>query len=156
MLALTTQSSPNSITDHTTPVQEQWFCIILLGLNHSLPLQSNFKVENLIMQIGCSQMFLVLELFYLPEVLTNENSIDFGTIQLGEKLDTVRLPPWAENPVDFVHKHRMVLESEYASAHLHEWIDLIFGGQELLVKQLLTLDTVEVEGEAKLRIKLQV
>nr|XP_027192624.1 BEACH domain-containing protein C2-like isoform X2 [Cicer arietinum] len=70
---------------------------------------------------------LVPELFYLPEVLTNENSIDFGTTQLGEKLDTVRLPPWAENSVDFVHKHRMALESEYVSAHLHEWIDLIFG-----------------------------
>ncbi|XP_010272634.1 PREDICTED: BEACH domain-containing protein C2-like [Nelumbo nucifera] len=70
---------------------------------------------------------LVPELFYLPEVLTNENSIDFGTTQLGEKLDSVRLPPWAENPVDFIHKHRMALESEHVSAHLHEWIDLIFG-----------------------------
>ncbi|XP_028224150.1 BEACH domain-containing protein C2-like [Glycine soja] len=70
---------------------------------------------------------LVPELFYLPEVLTNENSIDFGTTKLGEKLDTVKLPAWAENPVDFVHKHRMALESEYVSAHLHEWIDLIFG-----------------------------
>ncbi|MCH93838.1 neurobeachin-like protein, partial [Trifolium medium] len=55
----------------------------------------------------------VPELFYLPEVLTNENSIDFGTTQLGEKLGTVRFPVWAENPVDFVHKHRMALESEY-------------------------------------------
>ncbi|KAK3036326.1 hypothetical protein RJ639_031733 [Escallonia herrerae] len=70
---------------------------------------------------------LVPELFYLPEILTNENSIDFGTTQLGEKLDSVRLPPWAENPVDFIHKHRMALESEHVSAHLHEWIDLIFG-----------------------------
>ncbi|CAL0324546.1 unnamed protein product [Lupinus luteus] len=70
---------------------------------------------------------LVPELFYLPEVLTNENSIDFGTTQLGGKPDTVRLPAWAENPDDFVHKHRMALESEYVSAHLHEWIDLIFG-----------------------------
>ncbi|XP_014522456.1 BEACH domain-containing protein C2 isoform X1 [Vigna radiata var. radiata] len=70
---------------------------------------------------------LVPELFYLPEVLTNENSIDFGTTQLGGKLDTVKLPAWAENPVDFVHKHRMALESEYVSSHLHEWIDLIFG-----------------------------
>lgn len=41
--------------------------------------------------------------------------------------DTVKLPAWAENPVDFVHKHRMALESEYVSSHLHEWIDLIFG-----------------------------
>ncbi|KAG8391704.1 hypothetical protein BUALT_Bualt01G0214900 [Buddleja alternifolia] len=70
---------------------------------------------------------LVPELFYLPEVLTNENSIDFGTTQLGEKLDSVHLPPWAENSVDFVHKHRMALESEHVSDHLHEWIDLIFG-----------------------------
>ncbi|KAL7592537.1 hypothetical protein Lser_V15G31721 [Lactuca serriola] len=70
---------------------------------------------------------LVPELFYLPEILLNENSIDFGTTQLGDKLDCVKLPPWAENPVDFVHKHRMALESEHVSAHLHEWIDLIFG-----------------------------
>ncbi|KAK7340142.1 hypothetical protein VNO77_20836 [Canavalia gladiata] len=70
---------------------------------------------------------LVPELFYQPEVLTNENSIDFGTTQMGGKLDTVKLPAWAENPVDFIHKHRKALESEYVSAHLHEWIDLIFG-----------------------------
>ncbi|KAJ4955418.1 hypothetical protein NE237_012201 [Protea cynaroides] len=70
---------------------------------------------------------LVPELFYLPEALTNVNSIDFGTTQLGGKLDSVRLPPWAKTPVDFIHKHRMALESEYVSEHLHEWIDLIFG-----------------------------
>ncbi|PKI31752.1 hypothetical protein CRG98_047857 [Punica granatum] len=70
---------------------------------------------------------LVPELFYLPEILTNNNSIDFGTTQLGDKLDTVKLPSWAENPVDFIHKHRMALESEHVSEHLHEWIDLIFG-----------------------------
>ncbi|VVB06449.1 unnamed protein product [Arabis nemorensis] len=65
---------------------------------------------------------LVPELFYLPEMLTSENSI-----QLGEKLDPVKLPPWAKTPIDFVHKQRMALESEHVSAHLHEWIDLIFG-----------------------------
>ncbi|XP_047167715.1 BEACH domain-containing protein C2-like [Vigna umbellata] len=70
---------------------------------------------------------LVPELFYQSEVLTNENSIDFGTTQTGGKLDTVKLPAWAESPVDFIHKHRKALESEYVSAHLHEWIDLIFG-----------------------------
>ncbi|KAF9613959.1 hypothetical protein IFM89_014024 [Coptis chinensis] len=70
---------------------------------------------------------LVPELFYLPESLTNVNSIDFGTTQLGGKLDSVRLPSWAENPVDFIYKHRKALESEHVSAHLHEWIDLIYG-----------------------------
>lgn len=47
----------------------------------------------------------------------------FGSFIAG----SVKLPPWAENPVDFIHKHRMALESEHVSAHLHEWIDLIFG-----------------------------
>lgn len=46
--------------------------------------------------------------------------------------DSVELPPWAENHVDFVHKHRKALESEHVSAHLHEWIDLIFGYAILL------------------------
>ncbi|KAL6652262.1 hypothetical protein ACP70R_011187 [Stipagrostis hirtigluma subsp. patula] len=70
---------------------------------------------------------LVPEMFYLPEAFTNINCIDFGTTQLGGKLDSVELPPWAENPVDFIHKHRRALESQHVSAHLHEWIDLIFG-----------------------------
>ncbi|KAG6514280.1 hypothetical protein ZIOFF_024628 [Zingiber officinale] len=70
---------------------------------------------------------LVPEMFYLPEVLINVNSIDFGTTQLGGKLDAVKLPPWADNPVDFIHKHRIALESEHVSSHLHNWIDLIFG-----------------------------
>ncbi|PWA68195.1 BEACH domain-containing protein [Artemisia annua] len=74
---------------------------------------------------------LVPEMFYLTEILTNENSVDFGTTQLGAKLDSVRLPPWAENPVDFIHKHRLALESEHVSEHLHEWIDLIFGYKQL-------------------------
>lgn len=73
---------------------------------------------------------LVPEMFYLPEILTNGNSIDFGTTQLGGKLDSVNLPPWANSPADFIHKHRLALESEHVSAHLHEWIDLIFGYQQ--------------------------
>ncbi|WOL10122.1 BEACH domain-containing protein C2 [Canna indica] len=73
---------------------------------------------------------LVPEMFYLPELLVNVNSIDFGTTQLGGKLDSVKLPPWAENPVDFIHKHRLALESEHVSSHLHEWIDLIFGHKQ--------------------------
>lgn len=47
-------------------------------------------------------------------------SLDFSS-------DLVKLPPWAKSPVDFIQKHRMALESEHVSEHLHEWIDLIFG-----------------------------
>ncbi|CAM6069706.1 unnamed protein product [Sphagnum tenellum] len=70
---------------------------------------------------------LIPELFYMPEALTNENQIDLGWTQKGEKLGNVKLPPWASSPVDFIQKHRAALESEYVSEHLHEWIDLIFG-----------------------------
>lgn len=39
----------------------------------------------------------------------------------------MQLPPWASSPAAFVQKNREALESEYVSAHLHEWINLIFG-----------------------------
>ncbi|NWI56296.1 NBEL2 protein, partial [Calyptomena viridis] len=53
---------------------------------------------------------------------------DLGCLQLSnEKVGDVVLPRWARSREDFIHQHRQALESEYVSAHLHEWIDLIFG-----------------------------
>lgn len=76
---------------------------------------------------------LTPEWFYLPEFLTNSNAFDFGTRQTsGEKIDDVELPPWAHgDPRIFIAKHREALESEYVSAHLHQWVDLIFGYKQL-------------------------
>ncbi|KAJ3416938.1 Neurobeachin-like protein 1 [Chytridiales sp. JEL 0842] len=70
---------------------------------------------------------LIPEFFYMPEFLVNENRFDLGTKQKGEKVDDVILPPWAKTPEDFVRIQREALEGEYVSAHLHEWIDLIWG-----------------------------
>ncbi|RKO94777.1 hypothetical protein BDK51DRAFT_29155 [Blyttiomyces helicus] len=71
---------------------------------------------------------LIPEFFYLPQFLTNGNQFEFGTTQTGEVIDQVLLPPWAKgSPRLFIQKNREALESEYVSAHIHEWIDLIFG-----------------------------
>lgn len=70
---------------------------------------------------------LIPELFYLPEMFLNVNEEDFGSKQDEEAVKGVEIPKWAENPVDFVRKHRAALESNYVSSVLNHWIDLIFG-----------------------------
>uniref|UniRef100_H3DD36 WD repeat and FYVE domain containing 3 n=1 Tax=Tetraodon nigroviridis TaxID=99883 RepID=H3DD36_TETNG len=71
---------------------------------------------------------LIPEFFYLPEFLLNSNNFDLGAKQNGTKLADVILPPWAKgDPREFIRVHREALECDYVSAHLHEWIDLIFG-----------------------------
>ena len=90
---------------------------------------------------------LIPEFFYMPEFLVNEvglgclfgvaaslysswalqNGFNLGRKQKGEILNDVILPPWAKSPEDFIRIHREALESDHVSAHLHEWIDLIWG-----------------------------
>ncbi|XP_076122113.1 neurobeachin-like protein 2 isoform X1 [Alosa pseudoharengus] len=71
---------------------------------------------------------LIPEFFYFPEFLENMNGFDLGCLQMSqEPVADVVLPHWASSREDFIRKHRQALESEPVSAHLHEWIDLIFG-----------------------------
>ncbi|XP_023085965.1 WD repeat- and FYVE domain-containing protein 4 isoform X2 [Piliocolobus tephrosceles] len=71
---------------------------------------------------------LTPEFFYLPEFLTNCNGVEFGCMQDGTALGDVQLPPWADgDPRKFISLHRQALESDFVSANLHHWIDLIFG-----------------------------
>ncbi|XP_033620440.1 neurobeachin-like protein 1 isoform X2 [Fukomys damarensis] len=71
---------------------------------------------------------LIPEFFYFPEFLENQNQFNLGRLQVSKELvNDVILPKWAKSAEDFICKHRKALESEYVSAHLHEWIDLIFG-----------------------------
>ncbi|XP_059163899.1 WD repeat and FYVE domain-containing protein 3-like isoform X2 [Physella acuta] len=71
---------------------------------------------------------LIPEFFYLPDFLLNKNNFDLGVKQNGVSLGDVLLPPWAKgDPREFIRVHRQALECDYVSAHLHEWIDLIFG-----------------------------
>ena len=64
------------------------------------------------------------------DFLLNSSGLDLGRRQngTGERIGDVELPVWAEgSPAEFSAQNRQALESEYVSAHLHEWIDLIFG-----------------------------
>lgn len=70
---------------------------------------------------------LIPELFFLPEMLVNENGYQLGQQEDGTSVGNVELPPWASTPEQFVRINRMALESEFVSCQLHHWIDLIFG-----------------------------
>ncbi|XP_025736364.1 WD repeat- and FYVE domain-containing protein 4 isoform X2 [Callorhinus ursinus] len=71
---------------------------------------------------------LTPEFFYLPEFLVNCNAVEFGCMQDGTALGDVQLPLWADgDPRKFISLHRQALESDFVSANLHHWIDLIFG-----------------------------
>ncbi|GAB0094771.1 neurobeachin-like protein 1 [Sergentomyia squamirostris] len=71
---------------------------------------------------------LIPEFFYMPDFLRNINTLDLGMLQTTkERISDVILPPWADSPESFIAIHRRALESEYVSANLHHWIDLVFG-----------------------------
>ena len=83
---------------------------------------------------------LTPEFYYLPEFLQNTNLFDFGSTQTGDAVHDVILPPWAKGDANkFITINRMALESDLVSAHLHKWIDLVFGykqrGREAVAAQ---------------------
>jgi hypothetical protein len=69
---------------------------------------------------------LISEFFAFHEFLVNSNNFDLGKVN-GEKIGDVELPGWAESPLHFVYTNRKALESDFVSARLHQWIDLVFG-----------------------------
>jgi hypothetical protein len=67
------------------------------------------------------------EFFTTPDFLVNENHFDLGSTD-GHPVDDVILPAWAHGSSHrFIDLHRQALESLIVSAHLHEWVDLVFG-----------------------------
>ena len=68
--------------------------------------------------------FYYLFVFYISHTI-------LGVKQSGVALNDVVLPPWAKgDPREFIRVHREALECDFVSAHLHEWIDLIFGHKQ--------------------------
>jgi hypothetical protein len=70
---------------------------------------------------------LIPEFYSSAEFLVNSNHFDLGTGEDGV-VDDVVLPQWGNaSPMAFIYAHRKALESDHVSAHLHDWIDLIWG-----------------------------
>ncbi|VDM16430.1 unnamed protein product [Hydatigera taeniaeformis] len=71
---------------------------------------------------------LVPEFYFRPDMFINCENFELGARHDGEIVDSVKLPPWAKgDPRLFVLVNRAALESSYVTAHLPEWIDLVFG-----------------------------
>lgn len=76
---------------------------------------------------------LIPEFYYCPEFLMNFEKYDFGVQQTGNRVHNVKLPLWSnrpqenQNPYNFIKMQRELLENEYVSENLNNWIDLIFG-----------------------------
>ena len=90
---------------------------------------------------------LTPEFFYLPEFLNNNNKINFGKIsdvedlnfKINENIDNINInkyiqdvatPIWSKDPCYFIYMNRILLESQFVSNKLNEWIDLIFGNKQ--------------------------
>ena len=74
---------------------------------------------------------LLPEFYYNPHFLDNHNGLTLGQRQNGTLVSEVDLPPWANGSSQvFVDVMRAALESEYVSANLHHWIDLVFGHKQ--------------------------
>lgn len=91
-------------------------------LFHSIPLAWKAVNSNM-----ADLKELPPEFYCCPDFLLNSNQLPLGQMQSGAIVDDVVLPVWAASPAEFIRTHRAALESDHVSAHLHEWIDLIFG-----------------------------
>jgi hypothetical protein len=70
---------------------------------------------------------LIPELFISSNLSIFQSDLPLATRKNGKIVKDVKLPPWADSPLDFIQKHRAALECKEVSDHLHLWIDLVFG-----------------------------
>lgn len=64
-------------------------------------------------------------------MLENSHCLELGKDEEGRLISSVELPKWATSAKDFITKMRELLEGDFVSARLHEWIDLVFGWRAL-------------------------
>ena len=69
---------------------------------------------------------LIPEFFYCPEMFRNMNSLNLGSLENGDLVSDC-ITPCDDNPYNFVITMKTIIENEYISSNIQNWIDLIFG-----------------------------
>ena len=90
---------------------------------------------------------LVPELFCFPEVLLNVNNFQLPD---GTSFD-LALPDGVEDVYRFIERHRAVLESRECAAHIHQWLDLIFGCKQASLEALNMFSPLSYQSEKRLK-----
>jgi len=73
-------------------------------------------------------MVYIINILFSSLLCNHPRLFRTGSKQSGVQLGDIVLPPWAkQDPREFIRVHRLALECDYVSQHLHQWIDLIFG-----------------------------
>ena len=92
---------------------------------------------------------LIPEFFYLPEMYINLNDLDMGIKDDGKKVGDVDTP-CQNNPYEFTHLMRYILENDTISYNIQNWVDLIFGyknkGKEAELAHNVFIETSYQEG----------
>ena len=84
----------------------------------------NFLAIPFHLSIGPKTMYEITpEMFAVPELLFNLNNFQ---LKNGTKFD-IELPKWVNTQMEFIERHRSLVEAPRTRTKLNQWIDLIFG-----------------------------
>jgi hypothetical protein len=72
---------------------------------------------------------IIPEFFICPEIFINLNDLNLGTLSEGNLVSDVIIPNWGKDSYYFIYIQRKILECDFVSEKINQWINLIFGYQ---------------------------
>ena len=72
---------------------------------------------------------IIPEFFISPEIFINLNDLNLGTLTEGNLVSDIIIPNWGKDCYYFIYIQRKILECDFVSEKINQWINLIFGYQ---------------------------